>query len=93
MTDSSPKNDDELTRQELRAEKLRKKKAKIQQHGKGLAKIYKKEKGKGAIYHPRTKILKKATMEFARKSYGYAKKEYTSEEEMQHGMTGCLGSP
>ena len=40
MANNSPKNDDELTRQELRAEKLRKKKAKIQQHGKGLAKIY-----------------------------------------------------
>jgi hypothetical protein len=29
------------TRQEKRAEKLRKKKAKIKQHGKGLIKIYK----------------------------------------------------
>jgi hypothetical protein len=29
------------TRQDKRAEKLRKKKAKIQQHGKGLGKIYK----------------------------------------------------
>ncbi len=28
------------TRQDKRAEKLRKKKAKIKQHGKGLAKIY-----------------------------------------------------
>jgi hypothetical protein len=42
MTGSLPKNDNDLTtRQDLRAEKLRKKKAKIQQHGKGLAKIYK----------------------------------------------------
>jgi len=31
----------EETRQDKRAEKLRKKKAKIQQHGKGLAKVYK----------------------------------------------------
>ena len=40
------------TRQEKRDEKLRKKKAKIKQHGKGLGKIYrdaitKKERGKG----------------------------------------------
>lgn len=41
MASSSPENDSELTRQDLRAEKLRKKKAKIKQHGKGLAKIYK----------------------------------------------------
>jgi hypothetical protein len=41
MSASLPKNDDELTRQDQRAEKLRKKKAKIKQHGKGLAKIYK----------------------------------------------------
>ena len=41
MASSSPKNDSELTRQELRAEKLRKKRQKIKQHGKGLAKIYK----------------------------------------------------
>jgi hypothetical protein len=34
------KGQEEVTRQELRAEKLRKKKAKIKQHGKGLAKIY-----------------------------------------------------
>jgi hypothetical protein len=32
--------DIELTRQEARAEKLRKKRAKIKQHGKGLGKIY-----------------------------------------------------
>jgi hypothetical protein len=41
MASSSPKNDDELTRQELRAEKLRKKRQKIKQHSKGLGKIYK----------------------------------------------------
>ena len=41
MPSSSPKNDNDLTRQEAREEKLRKKKAKMQQHGKGLAKIYK----------------------------------------------------
>jgi hypothetical protein len=41
MASSSPKNDSEITRQELRAEKLRKKRQKIQQHGKGLGKIYK----------------------------------------------------
>lgn len=39
------------TRQEVREEKLRKKKAKIKQHGKGLGKIYrdaveKRERGK-----------------------------------------------
>jgi hypothetical protein len=32
---------EEATRQEAREEKLRKKKAKIKQHGKGLIKIYK----------------------------------------------------
>ena len=32
--------DIELTRQESRAEKLRKKRQKIKQHGKGLGKIY-----------------------------------------------------
>jgi hypothetical protein len=41
MASSSPKNDDETTRQEAREEKLRKKRQKIKQHGKGLAKIYK----------------------------------------------------
>ncbi len=41
MASSSPKNDDEVTRQEAREEKLRKKQAKMKQHGKGLAKIYK----------------------------------------------------
>ena len=40
MDSSSPKSDSDLTRQEARAEKLRKKKAKIKQHGKGIAKIY-----------------------------------------------------
>jgi hypothetical protein len=40
MPSSSPGNDSEGTRQEARAEKLRKKKSKIKQHGKGLAKIY-----------------------------------------------------
>lgn len=42
--------DSELTRQEKRAEKLRKKKAKIKQHGKGLVKVYKdavEKRGKG----------------------------------------------
>jgi hypothetical protein len=33
--------DSEVTRQEARAEKLRKKRQKMKQHGKGLAKIYK----------------------------------------------------
>lgn len=32
--------DSEATRQEAREEKLRKKKQKIKQHGKGLAKVY-----------------------------------------------------
>jgi hypothetical protein len=41
MASSSPKNDDEVTRQEAREDKLRKKKAKMKQHGKGLGKIYK----------------------------------------------------
>jgi hypothetical protein len=41
MDSSLSKNDGELTRQEARAEKLRKKRAKIKQHGKGLGKIYK----------------------------------------------------
>lgn len=35
------KPEEPKTRQEAREEKLRKKKAKIKQHGKGLAKIYK----------------------------------------------------
>ena len=40
MDRSSPGNDSEETRQETRAEKLRKKRQKIKQHGKGLAKMY-----------------------------------------------------
>jgi hypothetical protein len=40
MADSSPENDSEVTAQDKRAEKLRKKRAKIKQHGKGLAKMY-----------------------------------------------------
>jgi hypothetical protein len=40
MASSSPEKDNHLTRQELREEKLHKKKAKMKQHGKGLAKIY-----------------------------------------------------
>jgi hypothetical protein len=41
MDSSLPANDSERTRQEAREEKLRKKKQKIKQHGKGLVKIYK----------------------------------------------------
>jgi hypothetical protein len=41
MPSSSPKNDSDLTRQEAREEKLRRKRQKIKQHGKGLAKMYK----------------------------------------------------
>jgi hypothetical protein len=42
-------NQEQETRQELREEKLRKKKDKIKQHGKGLGKIYRDsvEKRKG----------------------------------------------
>lgn len=40
MASSSPRNDNELTRQEAREEKLRKKRAKMKQHSKGLAKMY-----------------------------------------------------
>ena len=40
MDSSSPKNDSEVTRQEVRAAKLRKKRQKMKQHGKGLGKIY-----------------------------------------------------
>ncbi len=49
MDNSSPKSDDETTRQEAREEKLRKKRQKIKQHGKGLGKIYRDavEKRKG----------------------------------------------
>ena len=41
MDSSSPKNDSEPTRQAIRAEKLRKKRQKMKQHGKGLGKMYK----------------------------------------------------
>jgi hypothetical protein len=41
MASSLPEKDNGVTRQEARAEKLRKKRAKMKQHGKGLAKIYK----------------------------------------------------
>ncbi len=40
MDSSLPVNDSEPTRQDKREEKLRKKKQKIKQHSKGLAKIY-----------------------------------------------------
>jgi hypothetical protein len=40
MDSSSPGNDKARTRQEVRAEKRRKKHQKIKQHGKGLAKMY-----------------------------------------------------
>jgi hypothetical protein len=49
MDSSSPGNDSEATRQAAREEKLRKKKQKIKQHGKGLGKIYEnvvKKRGK-----------------------------------------------
>jgi hypothetical protein len=52
MASSSPEKDNGVTRQEARNEKLRKKKAKMKQHGKGLAKIYKdavEKKGRGNI--------------------------------------------
>jgi hypothetical protein len=42
--------DSEATRQEIRAEKLRKKRQKLKQHGKGLGKIYEnavEKRGKG----------------------------------------------
>jgi hypothetical protein len=41
MTSSLPEKDNGVTRQEARAEKLRKKRQKMKQHGKGLAKMYK----------------------------------------------------
>ncbi|MGD1119365.1 MAG: hypothetical protein ABR886_07750 [Dehalococcoidales bacterium] len=41
MASSLPADDSETTRQDKREEKLRKKRAKIKQHGKGLGKIYK----------------------------------------------------
>ena len=40
MASNLPEKNNGLTRQELREEKLRKKKAKMKQHGKGLAKMY-----------------------------------------------------
>jgi hypothetical protein len=40
MDSCSPKNDSHTIRQEVRAEKLRKKRQKMKQHGKGLAKMY-----------------------------------------------------
>jgi hypothetical protein len=40
MASNLPEKDNGLTRQEAREEKLRKKKAKMKQHGKGLAKMY-----------------------------------------------------
>jgi cell division protein FtsB len=41
MASSLPEKDNSITRQEAREEKLRKKRAKMKQHAKGLAKIYK----------------------------------------------------
>jgi hypothetical protein len=40
-TPEKPANSEEGTRQERRARKLRKKRERMQQHGKGLGKIYK----------------------------------------------------
>jgi hypothetical protein len=40
MTSEPKDNSTEKTRQEAREEKLRKKKARMKQHGKGLAKVY-----------------------------------------------------
>jgi uncharacterized protein (DUF3084 family) len=40
MASSSPEKDNGVTRQEARAERLRKKKARMKQHGKDLAKMY-----------------------------------------------------
>jgi hypothetical protein len=40
MASSSPEKDNSVTRQEARAGRLRKKRQKMKQHGKGLAKIY-----------------------------------------------------
>jgi hypothetical protein len=50
MASSSPEKDNGVTRQEARADRLRKKKTKMKQHGKGLAKIYRDavdKRGKG----------------------------------------------
>ncbi|HTY81586.1 MAG TPA: hypothetical protein VMB24_02275 [Dehalococcoidales bacterium] len=44
MTDEGQEK--EVTRQDKRAEKLRKKRGKMQQHGKGLSQIYKNAVGK-----------------------------------------------
>jgi hypothetical protein len=41
MVNEPKENDTEKTRQEAREEKLRKKRAKMKQHGKGLARVYK----------------------------------------------------
>lgn len=40
MDRNSLKNGEEPTRQEVRAERLRKKRARMKQHGKGLAQMY-----------------------------------------------------
>jgi hypothetical protein len=40
MAGNSPEKDNGVTRQEARAEKLRKKKARMKQHGKGLGQVY-----------------------------------------------------
>jgi len=40
MASESKDNDTEKTRQEAREKKLRKKQAKMKQHGKGLARVY-----------------------------------------------------
>jgi hypothetical protein len=40
MPGSSPESGNGVTRQEARAEKLRKKKARMKQHGKGIGKMY-----------------------------------------------------
>jgi hypothetical protein len=50
MDSSSPGNDSGATRQEAREEKLRKKRQKIKQHGKGIGKQYENvvnKRGKG----------------------------------------------
>jgi len=41
MSSESPRNNTDDTRQEHREKKLRKKKERIKQHGKGLGQIYK----------------------------------------------------
>jgi len=55
MAGSSPEKDNGATRQEARAEKLRKKKAKMKQHGKGLGQLYKdavEKRGKDSAIQP-----------------------------------------